>query len=213
MSSPACSIIQPTGSVGNGVNHSCRWAYSDAFSGMFSDGSDLTNVRLGDVEALQPRRRPTSPRARCSRRAGRGSARTRRRGSSPPRNTSARVVHRHEVLGADVLAAAEPVGDRVAVVVERPRDRVATAADVQHERDVGLGQQAPHGVEVGVRRRDARRAGATGSAPSGSRGRSPPAARRRCAPGSDIGSVATGISRSSSLQKSTIARVSAADPP
>ena len=117
MSLPACSIIHPTGSVGNGVNHSWRWAYSDAFSGMFSAGSDLTKFdwamsrRISQStthiapSSMHPPRRPA------------------KRSNTPsriiaPRNTSARVVHAHEVLGAQVLAAAEPVGDGAAVVVE-----------------------------------------------------------------------------------------------
>ena len=63
-----------------------------------------------------------------------------------------RVVDGHVVLGADVLAAAEEVGDRDAVVVELRRDQPPRAADVQHERHVALGERAPDGVIVGMRR-------------------------------------------------------------
>src|SRR3954466_15670411 len=61
MSSPACSIIHPTGSVGKGVNHGWRWAYSDAIDGRASEGSERTNVDWAMSEALQPRHDPHRP--------------------------------------------------------------------------------------------------------------------------------------------------------
>src|SRR5258708_34223712 len=50
-----------------------------------------------------------------------------------------RVVNGEEVLGADVLAAAQVVGDRHAVVVEGPIEQAPTAAYVQDERDIWRG--------------------------------------------------------------------------
>ena len=64
-----------------------------------------------------------------------------------------RVADGEEVLRADVLAAAEMIGDRAAVVVERPVEQAATATDVQDERYAAVVQRRPERIEVGVRGR------------------------------------------------------------
>ena len=64
------------------------------------------------------------------------------------------MVQRHVVLGTDVLAAAEEVGDgRLAVLVERAAQGPAAAADMQHERHAGFFELRPDRPVVGMRRR------------------------------------------------------------
>jgi hypothetical protein len=63
-----------------------------------------------------------------------------------------RVVDGEEVLRPDVLPAPEVVGHRHGVVVEGAVEQAPTAADVEDEGDVGLGQRVPHRVEVGMGR-------------------------------------------------------------
>ena len=65
------------------------------------------------------------------------------------------LVDDHVVLGPDVLAPAEEVRDRPAVVVERRLERPATTPDVAEEGDTALLEHGPHRVVVGVRGRHA----------------------------------------------------------
>ena len=91
----------------------------------------------------------------------------------------------HVVLGPHVLAATEEVsGLGPAVLVEGGVQRPAPAADVEHERDPGLLQRGPHGVEIGMGRRVGfrrRRRNEDGAAPHLDR-----LARRRHGPFGDV---------------------------
>src|SRR5260221_14680955 len=64
-----------------------------------------------------------------------------------------RVVNGEEVLGADVLSAAQVVSDRHGVVVEGPIEQAPTTAYVQDERDIGAVEYGPELIEVRMRRR------------------------------------------------------------
>lgn len=64
-----------------------------------------------------------------------------------------RHVDRHVILGANVLAAAEEVGDRFGVVVEGTTQRAPASTDVQHERHAALFEQCPERMIVRVKRR------------------------------------------------------------
>ena len=82
-----------------------------------------------------------------------------------------RVVQHREVLGAQVLAAAEPVlRPRASVVVERLGQQLSSP-DVEDEGHAGLGQAGPDGVEVDVGGREV--PGGVGGHPHGGDARRP----------------------------------------
>jgi len=62
------------------------------------------------------------------------------------------VVDGQVVLGADVLPAAQVVGDGHGVVVKGAVQQPAPAADVEDEGDVPVLQERPERIEVGMRR-------------------------------------------------------------
>src|SRR3546814_15785966 len=76
----------------------------------------------------------------------------------PPRSTRTDTLFPYTTLfrslGPQVLAPAEEVGHMAAVGVERPRDGCAAAADVEHERDPGVGELRPDRIERRVGRGD-----------------------------------------------------------
>src|SRR5205823_8794785 len=69
-----------------------------------------------------------------------------------PEEQLGRVVNGQEVLRADVLTAAEVIGDRHLVVVERRVEQAAATPDVQDEGNICLAQYVPERIEVGMGR-------------------------------------------------------------
>ena len=214
-SSPACSISQPTGSVGNGVNHSWRWTYSRRGQRQRQVGLGAAERALGQVEALEPRHHPHGPLLDAPAPQASGWRSSTPSSTIADRKISGRWYMAHVVLGADVLAATEEVGDRPC----RCGGRHGRTGRPPPPTCSMNGTCARPACARPRRSRDGSARGRRGAVPTANSTAAAPrsmasstAADRVCS-GEPQGTKPTGSRRWSSAQKSTMARLWAVVPP